>query len=348
MNFSFVDLILTLLNEEGHLGYFENKITYLNKKEPIIVEINSNDRHEDIISRAVEELKYLYLQGKDFNEYATLLNAKRYYEPLSDSNKEKEQRERIEAIRKALFVYLERLLNDIKIKPFSLKQDENLANSITESKLFGTDGEEISFCAGHDYDINLKIKKDRRFCDVTIYQHLSACRHIIHAINKDKNEEIETTTKKAGFSFRKTKQKNATPAVEPVVKELAINVDTFTPRCWVRGTVYTDDGVYFFFNAIEDGKFKIYYYDKEFIQTLAMVKESEQFDSINNNHYIELILNKEAVDPQSIIAFLEKNGIFSDCYCEEKVDYFELMDLVNKAFHSPKELMESLQKKKQK
>ena len=54
------------------------------------------------------------------------------------------------------------------------------------------------------------------------------------------------------------------------------------------------------------------------------------------------MLQEEAVN------FLESNGIFPDCYCEIKVDSFELMDLANKAFHSPRELMENLQRNNQK
>lgn len=352
MNFSFVDLILTTLEKEKKIGFFEDKITKLCKNEPIEVKCKSSDEHKNIVATAINKLKYLYLQDKSSNNSSNLLDTMRYYElpwdHQSDFIKDKDKKERIALIKRTLFIYFQRLFNDINVKPFSLKQTEFLENGITESTLVGTNGEKITFYSGHDYDINLKIEKDKKFCSVSIYQHLSVYQHTIHAINTPEQELVETSKKKFSFCFRKTNNKSVSDIDKTEVEQIFINIDSFSPLCYVNGTVYTDDGVYFFFNEIADSKFKIYYYDNEFIKILESLKASDSFKDIEDTQYIENILNKEDMLQEKAIEFLESNGIFSDCYCEIKADSFDLMDLANKAFYSPRELMESFQKNNQK
>lgn len=233
-------------------------------------------------------------------------------------------------IKQNIYNYMGSILNNIEILPFNTEQLDDY--SIYECLATGKNEEKIKI----DYDeetlqTNIVIKANDKNLKASMLGNIISTHYdgvITNTSNfKKKNHFFNLFKRKSPFEL-----KNQNKA-----EFIAITKDEVNSQIDAYGTVYTKDGVYIFNTS--DNTFKLKFYDKE---TINMVIKTEFDTELDLNKYKSILERRGDLANTKFIEKLEKYGVLSNVNFSIKSNPKELLNLTNKAFINPKNLIKEL------
>lgn len=248
--------------------------------------------------------------------------------PLIDKSRD-------EMTKETIYNYLANILKNIDIPPFNAKKlDEQ---SVYECKATGNNSEQIKI----DYDESklttcIKIKTNNKYLKVSMLPVISSTRYEgMVTIPKNKN--------KSNFNFFNIFRKKSKFELkhQETADFIAVTKDEINSICEAAGTVYAEEGVYIF--EIKDNTFIINYFDQEAINIITTTNLNKKFELTD---IIKLLREKKELTRTNFIEKLEETGLLPNAAFSIPCTSKELQILVNKAFITPRNLIEDLYKTK--
>lgn len=238
---------------------------------------------------------------------------------------------RDEMVKKTIYNYLDNVLKNIEIPPFNTKKlDEQ---SVYECKALSNNGEQIKV----DYDETklttcIKIIAPSKYLKVTILPEIVSTRHdgmiILPKVKKSKSI-FNLFKRKSRFELINQEKANF----------ISVTKDEINSKLQANGTIYTEEGVYIF--DITNNIFNINYFDQEIITTITTTNLNKKFELTD---YIRLLREKKELSNTEFIKNLQTTGILPNAAFSIQCTSKELQILINKAYTSPKDLIEDLYK----
>lgn len=234
-----------------------------------------------------------------------------------------------------IYNYLNNILKSIEIPPFNTKKlDEQ---SIYECKTIGNNSEQIKV----DYDeikltTNIKITTQNKYLKVSMLPSISSTRYE-GMITIDKKQQKNNLNI---FNIFKKKDKFELKNQDKA-DFISITKEEINPICQANGTVYNEEGIYIF--EIKNNTFIINYFDQETITAISTNNLNKKFELTN---IIKLLREKKDLANTNFTEKLSETGLLPNASFTIPCTPKELQVLTNKAFISPKILIEDLYKTK--